>query len=227
MEIPTFDIDACLRRILSRADSGNINIFDHFIEDLEAYFSRRVTSIAEMKDRDNKRLKGTIFERFCQKWLLASDKYEKVWMWNEVPDDVREQLKLKTRQDNGIDLIGKAINSSNYTAFQCKYRNGKPGFYGRGKSLTWTTLATFIGMCERTGPYEKHVVITNLGSIRNVAQKGPKDYSVCKKRLQGTTRETWEKIAGYTAPTPIPKVEKPKTADELREARLKYFDNKP
>ena len=51
------------------------NIFDSLLEAIEAHFFWPVSSILEMKERGNKKLKGDLWENFCKDWLLATGKY--------------------------------------------------------------------------------------------------------------------------------------------------------
>lgn len=160
----------------------SLNIFDEYIREMELYFSRKVTNISEMKLRDNKKIKGDMWELFCRDWLLSSDKYIEVWLLKDCP-----HFPNITKQDNGIDLI--AQTKTGYCAIQCKYRSKK----GR---VDWKSLSTFIGLCERTGPWEKYIVMTNCSSVTRKVPKSPKDYSICLKSFQGTTREHWMKMVG-------------------------------
>jgi hypothetical protein len=218
-----------ISKLLSRPD---INIFDELIKEIEAYFHRSVYSIQDMKDRDNKKTKGDFWELFCKDWLVASGKYINVWLLN----DFNTQFDLDfSKQDNGIDLI--AQTATGWVAIQCKYR-------GRGKYVDWKSLSTFIGLCERTGPWEKYLVITNCVGISRKLPRTPKDQSICRKTFQNTTREHWMKMVGTYQPHTLKEEitmeitnldgsinnvtwettsSVPKTLEELRAIRLSKF----
>lgn len=217
-----------ISKLLSRP---NISIFDEFTKEIEAYFNRPVTNIDELKDKHNKKKKGDIWELFCRDWLLASGKYINVWLLK----DFNTQFGLNFYQDNGIDLI--AQTSRGWVAVQCKYR-------GKCKYVDWKSLSTFIGLCERTGPWECYLVMTNCIGVSHKLPRTIKDRSVCRKTFQNTSREHWMKIVGTYQPHTLKeeiKVEitnldgstttttwsttspSPKTLEELRAARLAKF----
>ena len=96
------------------------------------------------KFRDNsytERLKGEKFEKLMQRWLLAdpiqSQKYTKVWMWNEFPS--RQDLG---GGDLGIDLVAKDVNGG-YVAIQCKC-------YDANTTVSMNAVSTFITTSSRT-----------------------------------------------------------------------------
>ena len=79
----SFSLVSSLRSILSRQDGDNT--FEALIRDIETYHGRQVSSMHDLKARDNKKLKGDLFEEFCQLYLQAGGKYKTVWLWKEVP----------------------------------------------------------------------------------------------------------------------------------------------
>ena len=219
--------------------SGSVdNIFDSLIEAIEAHFNRPVSSILEMKERVNKKLKGDLWENFCKDWLLATGKYSQVWLlseWDDYALNAPESYQL-TKQDNGIDLI--AATKTGYVAIQCKYR--KKGY------VNWSTLSTFIGLCERTGPWEKYIVMTNAKGITRKLPKTEKDEAICLATFRSTSREVWLKIAGLylehsldssstmssvqtdttSSSSEVVVENKQLSQEEMRAARLARFDKK-
>lgn len=208
----------------------NINIFDELIREIELYFSRTVSNVQEMKDRDNKKKKGDIWELFCRDWLIASSEYLNVWLLK----DFNTEFNLTFgKQDNGIDLI--AQTSTGWIAIQCKYRS-------RGRNVDWKSLSTFIGLCERTGPWQSYLVMSNCVGISRKMPPTPKDRSICRGTFRNTTREHWLKMVGSYQPRVLAeplkveilqpdgsiiktewKKEAPRTQEELRAARLAKF----
>ena len=85
------------------------------------------------------KIKGDLFERFVQLYLLNQPEYrttiDKVWKLDEVPLEVLDELNL-TRNDFGIDLIAKTF-SSKYWSIQCKFRSVNYD------SLTYSELSNF------------------------------------------------------------------------------------
>jgi hypothetical protein len=43
-----------------------------------------------MRNRDNKKIRGDIFEEFCVLYLQHVKKYPRVWLLKDVPDDIIE-----------------------------------------------------------------------------------------------------------------------------------------
>lgn len=212
-----WDNKRIITQLLSIA--GN-NIFDSYINELESYFNRRVSSIQEMKSRDDKKEKGSIWEQFCQLWLRHDCRYTDVWLFNEIPDDIRRQLKLGN-VDYGIDMVAR--NYDGFAAIQCKYRskNGK---------VTWNTLSTFIGLCSVTGPWIQQVVMTNCSGVTRKIPRGPLDKSICLGSFRGTKREKWLKMVDmYTETRCASSIspENPKIPEDdiekIRQARLLYY----
>lgn len=210
--------------LLSRVETKEV--FAGVVEAIESHYSRSVGSVTEMKKRDNKRDKGMLFEEFCKDWLLAQDRYTGVWTLAgfrqyAIENDLPQGYRLD-KQDNGIDLVLQTTKKGvvTYSAIQCKWRK-------KGR-VAWATLSTFIGLCERTGPWDHYIVMTNAPGITRKVPKSPKDRSICVGTFRHTTREQWCKIAGVyephllTEPTPKP-VNEEEERERMRQARLARF----
>lgn len=201
-----------LHEILLRSP---MNLFDEFMKECQKWYEEPAHSFVEMRTRDNKKIRGDIFEDFCVLYLKHVRNFENVWRLNDVPVDVREKLSLTTR-DMGIDIVAEV--KGRYTAVQCKY---KKHVSMKKNIVTWKALSTFYALCMRTGPWEKYIVMTNCDYARHAGKKGPKDLSICLKKLQSTTKEEWTRMCelegGKLAEEPAKKL----TLEELRAARLK------
>lgn len=234
--------------ILSSLSKPNINIFGEVIAAIEYEFNKSASNIKEMKDRENKKKKGDIWENFCKDWLIASGKYIRVWLLNEYNNEFsppasivsnnetnittisslydrlssEKQRTFISKQDNGIDIIAQTTDG--WHAIQCKYRK-------KGK-VSWTSLSTFIALCERTGPWDKYIVMTNSTGVTHKLPKTPKDKSICKGTFESTTRDHWLKMIGkdtgykLNSVQPIIHPNKTPDLDELRRLRLSRFENK-
>lgn len=178
-----------ITRLLSVPDA---KIFDGCVEAIEIEYGRPVTNLCDLKKREDKKKKGDLWECFCRDWLLASDKYKNVWLFQEWMNYCSEKQistkGLKTKQDNGIDIIVE-LNNGKYGAIQCKYRKDM-------KKVTWNTLSTFIGLCERTGPWEQYIVMTNGKGVTRKVPMSKKDKSICVGTFRRTHREQWLKMVG-------------------------------
>lgn len=233
MEAPReFDLDKTLREILS--DGREVPcIFDRLLYQFENFSERPVSTIGDIKRRDNKRAKGLGWEKFCQFYLSRVLQYHYVWLWNEIPDNIRAHLKLVSRVDNGIDIVCAKVYANDsviFTAVQCKYRKRID------QTVTWTTLSTFIGLCAVTGPWNEHIVMTNCKGVsrRTGVPKGPKDKTIAYGTFKNLSREQCSRsalgeVSQYqklnTDQNPV-KIEKPRTLEELRAARLAKFSDK-
>jgi hypothetical protein len=199
-----------LHRILL---AGPPNLFDEFLKECQAFYELPAHTLTEMRVRSNKKTRGDIFEDFCGLYLRTLG-YE-VWLLGDLPDDIREALKLP-KQDMGIDIICR--RSGKYTAVQCKYKKLK----GQAQGLTWKQLSTFQALCAKTGPYEKHIVMTTANFVRHQGAKTEKDWSLCLGSLRKITKEAWVKMCGIEGQ--VLGVAEPRTIEDLRAARLLRFE---
>ena len=142
--------------------------------------------------------KGNIFEFLCKQYLRKIKKYETVYLWNEIPEELREELKLP-RQDMGIDLI--IVEGEEIHSVQSKYRKHQtksivPGTNGRVRTniVPWSDLSTFYSLSDRLGVFTKRIVMTNALSIRRVGNKQPNDVSICRGSFAKLTSSQWMEI---------------------------------
>ena len=200
------------------------NLFDEFIGECQKTFDKPAHTIFELRNRHNKKIKGDKFEVFCVSYLYDVYGLENVWRLEDVPDEILIKLNMK-RRDMGIDIIGE--KGGKYYAIQCKYKK----YTEKRNILTWKELSTFYALCLKTGPWEKYVVMTNCDYTRQ-AVKTEKDIIICKKSLQGITKEEWLKmcnVEGKTLKEDVKedvKEDKPKTLEELRKLRLAYYEKR-
>ena len=215
-------LDSVIQKLLVNSSSQQTeNLFDLFVRICQKFYEEPVHSIAEMKSRENKKLRGDLFEEFCCKYLVTCYGLRQAWLLSALPGDIRTKLGLSTR-DFGIDIIG-VDNEGRYYAVQAKYRKQNP--YKEKTGISWKQLATFYALVYRTGPYFQHVVITNVDYVRHIGKKTVKDRSICIGTLRNITRGQWMEMAfgdqGQIMESQ-PKQTGP-TIEELRELRLKKF----
>ena len=98
---------------------GPTNLFDEFIIECQKFYELPAHTFTEMRTRENKKIRGDIFEEFCVLYLKYVKNYENAWRLEDVPDDILIKLSLK-RRDMGIDLIVE--NNGIFSAVQCKYK---------------------------------------------------------------------------------------------------------
>ena len=208
------DIQSLLHNIFLK---GPGNCFDSFISECQKWYEKPAHSLVELRTRDNKKLRGDIFEVFCVLYLKHVKEYEEVWRLEDVPDEILSNLGMK-RKDMGIDLIAK--RGDLYSAIQCKYK--KPT--GKKTNITWKALSTFYALCMRTGPWEKYIVMTNCDFTRHIGNKTEKDLSICLKSFQALTKEQWIQLCQLEGQPLSEPLGEPLGPDELRKARLHYFE---
>ena len=165
------------------------NLFDEFILECQKWYESPAHTLNEMRNRDNKKIRGDIFEAFCVLYLKYAKGFQNVWLLKEVPSEILEKLTMK-RQDMGIDIVVETSDGS-FIAVQCKYKKGS-GF--RKNILSWKSLSTFYALCLRTGPWAKYIIITNCLYTRHQGKKTPQDVSYCLKTLQNISKTDWLKM---------------------------------
>jgi hypothetical protein len=206
-----------LHTILLRSPA---NLFDEFMNECQRWYDEPAHSFVEMRTRDNKKIRGDIFEDFCVLYLKHVKTFKNVWRLQDIPDEIRVSLSLGTR-DMGIDIV--AENDGKFYAIQCKYKKHTSI---KKNIVTWKALSTFYALCMRTGPWEKYIVMTNCDYARHAGKKGPKDLSICLRTFQSTTKEQWTRMCELKGEVldDIPK-HNPLSVEELRAARLARFTN--
>jgi predicted helicase len=205
------------------------NLFDEFITECQKYYTSPAHSLHEIKKRDNKKIRGDIFEEFCILYLKHVKNYTNVWLLKEVPDHVIEKLNM-VKRDMGIDIIVE--HNDEYYAVQCKYKTATTF---KKNILSWTQLSTFYALCLRTGPWSKYIVMTNCVYTRHQGGKTEKDVSMCLKTFQNITKDEWLRMCNKSGNI-LDKQEcfeekivkknkslKP-TKEELRNLRLNFYN---
>jgi len=183
------EIKLAIRSALSSA-SQTSDIFPKLVERFEAFYARPSTNMVSLR-KSTRHEKGEFFEHFCLMYLRAKN-YGEAWLLGDIPDDLLEELGL-TRKDNGIDIIVKHANG--YFAVQAKWRSNP---HKRTRiQLGWGKLATFFALAARTGPYLKHIVMTNCHSIkRNGNRTWKMDQTIARAGFEKCSREFWQSMAG-------------------------------
>jgi hypothetical protein len=205
---------------------GTDYLMDNLLDSFKMHYNKPVSSMADIKLRENRKVKGDVMETFCQlyfEFLLYKDEpfYSNTWLLDEVPEHVRKELGLAKR-DLGIDLILEDINGE-YYAVQVKYRQ-----HPRSKTknvIGWKQLSTFYALCNRTGPYKKHIVFTNADFIRHVGKKDPKDKTYAIGTLRNIKKDHWFRMAGINGVPLDETTPKSLTREQVREARIKVMTN--
>ncbi len=213
------DVEKIIRQVLSDGKEQPC-IFDRIVERMESYNDAPVHTYLEMRQRDNKAIKGLAWEEFCQWYLLKVKKYDKVWLWKEIPEEVKQQLGLKIRADNGIDIVAQRYGK--YTAVQCKFKKRQIAKGRKTVKVSWKTLSTFLGLVSRSGPWEQHIVMTNCHGVGKwQIPRSPKDKTIAYGTFKNLTR-----LDCVSEGISVDEVVRVKSDVEIRAARLAIFDKK-
>jgi len=122
-------------------NSSSTNFIRDIFERVENWnqFEERAASLGNAQ-------KGKLFEHLVKHFLeldpIYQSKLEKVWLFADVPHDVRQAIGLPPI-DQGIDLIA-VTRDGEYWAIQAKYRTDSLS------TLSWPEVATFAGLAFGT-----------------------------------------------------------------------------
>jgi hypothetical protein len=211
-------MESLLHSILLRGPTPGYTLFDEFITECQKWYEQPAHTFTEMRTRDNKKIRGDVFEEFCVLYLKHVRGYTNAWQLEDVPDNVLGGLGLG-RVDVGIDIICE--HKGKYTAVQCKYK--KHTGYKSKTIVTWKQLSTFYALVLRTGPWEKYVVMTNCDYVRHMGKKTEKDLSICLRRFRQMTKEQWTSMCGLEGHKVSETKSKVLSPEDLRAARLARF----
>jgi len=192
------------------------NIFDCIINEIENKTTNSIAhTIDELKLKFNKKIKGDYFEALCWLYIKFILKHDEVWLYKDISLDIKQLLNL-TINDYGIDIVSKKDNE--YYAIQCKYR--KPN--NKIQIISWRSLSTFYGLVSKTGPWKRHIVMTNVNGCKHIGQKTEKDLSICIGSFRNLTHFDWLKMINKEneIKNEIKLVDK----EEIRLKRLEYYN---
>ena len=173
----------------------------------------------------NKKIKGDLFEVFSLMYLKG--KGYNGWLLADVPNNILTLLGL-TKRDMGIDVIIEY--DGEFSAVQCKYKHkydspiGK--IYDKYNGLGWKHLSTFYGLCARSGPWAKHIIMTSADTITIPGTNGIKDEIISYKVLYDVGNKFWDNIIITNLDKNIvteKEYNKYPTIDQLRELRSLYY----
>jgi predicted helicase len=162
------------------------NLFDEFLIECQKWYEAPAHSFSEMRMRDNKKVRGDVFEEFCVLYLRFVKGHKNVWLLKDVPDEILLKLNV-ARRDMGIDIIVET-KEDKFVAVQCKYKKHTSV---KQNILSWKSLSTFYALCLRTGPWDKYIIMTNCVYTRHQGKKTKQDVSYCLKTLQSITKDEW------------------------------------
>jgi hypothetical protein len=215
---------AC-QAITKRKDDETL--FDAYLTLFENYYCDR--AISNMKDlkRCPNQEKGKAFELLCFQYLKVILNCSEVYLWNDIPTHLREQLSLccgSNGRDMGIDIIAYR---NGWYAVQCKYKkpNNKDP---RGNVVSWSSISTFTALVNRSGPWAKHVIMTTGTSIRRAGGASNLDFSICHGSFRKLNLQQWYQLFdinsnSLSSTSSLATSLSTMSIDDVREARLRRF----
>lgn len=205
-----------IRNIINKVITKD-DIFSNFLAEIEALTLSPSHTILELRAQNcNKKQKGDLWEAFCCLYLQHVLEHDNVWFIKNLPSNLINKFNLP-KTDFGIDLISE--KDGKYYAIQCKYKKSKEQI----QLVSWRSLATFFAIVEKTGPWEKHIVMTNINGCKHIGKKGEKDLSLCIGTFKKMDRFQWIKM--LEKPTLLEQ-KQDIDKEELRRKRLAFYDKK-
>jgi len=225
-ELAKQTIRELIAKNMQTENNSTTNKFDFLMQDIEKYIEGVTAhNMAELKEKaNNKKKKGDLFEAFCFLYLEIVLNHEEVWFYKDFPKELKDKFHL-TKNDFGIDLLSK--KGDHYYAIQCKYK--KP--QDKVQIVSWRALSTFYAMVVKTGPWLKHITMTNVNGCKHIGKKTEKDWSICIGTFRKIDHFMWLKMSHSCAEkNKIPEnavvVENKITDKEImRNKRLAYFSS--
>jgi hypothetical protein len=129
-----------------------LNGFNNFMANIKT-FNDLETKIGTL---NNTTLKGNMFEYFTYFLFKVHPDYdnlEEIYLYNDIPDDIKQQFKLP-KTDMGIDLICKLDDI--WHTIQCKYRRDK-------KTTSWRGVSTFVASSVKFK--NRAIFVTNSNNV--------------------------------------------------------------
>lgn len=204
-------------------EDKNKNKFDCLMQEFENYIEGGVAhNMIELKEKaNNKKKKGDLFEAFCLLYIEHVLKHDQVWFYKDFPMELKNKFDL-TKNDYGIDLLSK--KGDDYYAIQCKYRKPQEKI----QTIPWKSLSTFYAIVVKTGPWLKHITMTNTNGCRHIGKKTEKDWSICLGTFRKIDHFSWLKFIDFKQENiaiVIDSTAKEDDKDFLRQKRLAYYSS--
>lgn len=179
-------------------------VIDHCLVEL----SKPCHNLASLKQR-NTTSKGSLWEEFCRGYLLAVYQCPAVYRFEECPDSLKQQFHLGSR-DMGIDLIAQMPSPSSveqkepmYAAVQCKFRKPSTNKKRPKTLVSWKDLSTFLSLASRTGPWCRHIVMTNGHGVAWQGRKHAMDQVIAMQTFQNMSRSDWTQMLRLDESVPV------------------------
>ncbi|WP_303923600.1 DEAD/DEAH box helicase [Draconibacterium sediminis] len=161
--------------------------------DLKPELSRYNVHDSDTGEKDTRA--GKIFEVFTKYYFLTSpiekNNYKSVWMFEEIPSDVRNKLDLGNI-DYGVDLLLQDTEGQ-YFAVQCKFKNDEKA------TLNWSAdkIANLFAFCPKADGY---IVFSNAADLDKISKTRHDNFTLYSvTNLQEIESEVFQNIFNQLA----------------------------
>jgi predicted Fe-S protein YdhL (DUF1289 family) len=209
-----------IRELIAKNIQTDNNKFDILMQEIENYIEGGTAhNMTELKEKaNNKKKKGDLFEAFCFLYLEIVLNHEQVWFYKDFPKELKDQFHL-TKNDYGIDLLSK--KGDHYYAIQCKSK--KP--QDKVQIISWRALSTFYAIVVKTGPWLKHITMTNVNGCKHIGEKTEKDWSICIGSFRKIDHFMWLKMSNIEESEVVIENKIITDKEVMRNKRLAYFSS--
>ena len=108
--------------------------FNPYLQKLETF-----ADFYDLAHGQEKKFKGDLFEHFAKYFFqthhLHKDRVQKIYLYDEIPLKITQELKLPSK-DKGIDIL--MMYDNEWIPVQCKFRQDT------SKTIAWKELSTFF-----------------------------------------------------------------------------------
>ncbi|MCY2996009.1 MAG: Helicase associated domain protein [Planctomycetota bacterium] len=173
------------REFVSRGLFEGVSCFEEF--------ERRVADLPTPNER------GDAFEVFAEAYLATSPivQAKHVWPFSSIPIAVRQQLRLDTGIDMGVDgVLENGLGQ--FAAYQVKFRTDRP-------ALTWDELSTFMGLTDQVG---QRVLFTNCDDLPALMNERTNFFCIRGSDLNGLGIDDFRFIGSWLQGEPAHEVRK-------------------
>jgi predicted helicase len=134
--------------------------------------------------------RGAMFELFAEAYLatMPLPGATAVWPQNQTPESLRAQYRAALERDCGIDGLFQTKLGPTH-AYQVKFRQNRA-------ALTWSELATFVGLSEE---FPGRLIFTNAWGIGELVAGRRGVYAVTGRELDALNAEQLHQIAAHLA----------------------------
>lgn len=196
--------------------NGKKRPFTKIMDSIRNHSNAVVHDMRQLKLREVKKTRGDAWECFCVAWLKSFEIYKDVWLLKDVPIAIKQHLRI-TGIDKGIDIVIRTTDGE-FIAVQCKYIDSN-------RSLTWASLATFLALVgAHPELWHKHIVLTTARKLSRNAELGVKTSCRFFSTFMRTTTKRYYSMIPSTGIPLQQGTSKPKSLQQLREARLKHYE---